>query len=71
MNIQMFIHPNGDIIYYTNNGFDKEDGPAYIGSDGINEWYLYGRKCNVWESTINHFLLTVWKGSENENYNQI
>jgi len=39
---------DGDISYFINSKLHREDGPAWIRSDGYNRWYLDGKF--IWES---------------------
>ena len=34
---------NGNISHYKDGRLHKDDGPAHIGANGINHWYLEGR----------------------------
>ena len=36
------INSDGDKIWYLNNLFHREDGPAYEWADGTKFWYLNG-----------------------------
>jgi len=44
---------DGDIGWYKNGYVHREDGPAYIEANGIEEWYLQG--VYIWHSKIEKF----------------
>ena len=34
---------NGNISHYKDDKLHNDEGPAYVGANGINHWYLEGR----------------------------
>ena len=37
----------GTKIWYKNNKFHREDGPAFEFTNGIKYWYLYGKRHRI------------------------
>ena len=41
---ELFVWDDGDLSYFFNNKYHREDGPAFAPSSNNKQWYLKGKR---------------------------